>query len=412
MAKKFTRTQWLVLLAAFLGWMFDGVEMGLIPIVGGPAVQDLLNVSDNNIIGYWMGRYAALFLIGAALGGLVFGWMGDKIGRVKSMAVSITMYSVFTGCWYFASQPWHIGLFLFLGAIGMGGQWSLAVSLVMEVWPEKNRPILAGIIGAANNLGLVLIAVIGFIIPITVDSWRWTALCGLIPGILAIFVIFAVPESEKWKKSVVKVKPINPVREIFTPPILKSTLIGIILATTMMIGTWAAATTFGPRWANIVAGDGNPHAKAIFQMAMSGGAMIGCILSPLLARKVGRRWAYFICAVLAFLTSQILFRTFDTFNAGFIVMVAVMGVSVVSFYGLLPLYLPELFPTRIRASGTGVAFNSGRIFAAVGAITTGSLIGYFNGDYAKAVSAITLVYLVGMVVIWFAPETKGKPLPE
>jgi MFS family permease len=115
---------------------------------------------------------------------------------------------------------------------------------------------------------------------------------------------------------------------------------------------------------------------------------------------------------MAFLTSQILFRTFDTFNAGFIVMVAVMGVSVVSFYGLLPLYLPELFPTRIRASGTGVAFNSGRIFAAVGAITTGSLIGYFNGDYAKAVSAITLVYLVGMVVIWFAPETKGKPLPE
>lgn len=409
---KFTKNQWLVLLAAFLGWMFDGVEMGLIPIVGGPAVQDLLNVNDNSIIGYWMGRYAALFLTGAALGGFVFGWMGDKIGRVKSMAISIIMYSLFTGFWYFATAPWHIGLFLFLGAIGMGGQWSLAVSLVMEVWPEKNRPLLAGVIGAANNFGLVLIAVVGFIIPITVDSWRWTALCGLIPGILAVFVILAVPESEKWKASVKVKKPSNPLRDIFRPPILKHTLIGVVLATTMMIGTWAAATTFGPRWANIIAGEGNPHAKAIFQMAMSGGAMLGCILSPLLARAVGRRWAYFICAVAAFTASQVLFRTFDTFNTAFIIMVAVMGVTVVSFYGLLPLYLPELFPTRVRATGTGVAFNSGRIIAAIGAITTGTMISYFDSDYSKAVSTITLVYVIGMVVIWFAPETKGKPLPE
>jgi len=412
MARKFTKTQWLVLSAAFLGWMFDGVEMGLIPIVGGPAVQDLLNTTENGLVGHWMGQFAALFLIGAAIGGVVFGWMGDKIGRIKSMAISISMFSVFTGCWYFATHPWHIGLFLFLGAIGMGGQWSLAVSLVMEVWPEKNRPFLAGIIGAANNLGLVLIATIGFIIPITVDSWRWTALCGLIPGILAIFVIVAVPESEKWKKSVNKVRAMNPLREIFTPPVLKSTLIGMVLSATMMIGTWAAATTFGPRWANIIAGEGNPHAKAIFQMAMSGGAIIGCILSPLLARRVGRRWAYFICAVAALASTQILFRYFDTFNAAFIIMVVVMGISVVSFYGLLPLYLPELFPTRMRATGTGVTFNSGRIMAAIGAISTGTMIGYFDGNIGKAITTITLVYIVGMFVIWFAPETKGKPLPE
>lgn len=412
MTTRFSKTQWLVLMAAFLGWMFDGVEMGLIPIVGGPAVQDLLNVNDNSIVGHWMGRFAALFLTGAAIGGLIFGWMGDKYGRVRSMAISIGMYSLFTGCWYFATAPWHIGLFLFIAAIGMGGQWSLAVSLVMEVWPEKNRPILAGIIGAANNLGLVLIAVIGFIIPITVDSWRWTALCGLIPGILAIFVIMSVPESEKWKNSVLQARKVNPIREVFTPPILKLTSVAIILCTTMMVGTWAAATTFGPRWASILAGDSNPHAKAIFQMAMSGGAIIGCLLSPLLAMKIGRRRAYFVCAFAALLASQILFRTFDTFNVWFIIMVIVMGVTVVSFYGLLPLYLPELFPTRIRATGTGVAFNSGRILAAIGAISTGSMISFFNGDYALACSTITLAYLFGMVAIWFAPETLNKPLPN
>lgn len=412
MNAKLTKAQWLVLLAGFLGWMFDGVEMGLIPIVGGPAVQDLLNTSDETLVGPWMGRFAALFLTGAAIGGLIFGWMGDKIGRVKSMAISISMYSVFTGMWYFAQQPWHIGFFLFIAALGMGGQWSLAVSLVMEAWPEKHRPLLAGVIGAANNFGLVAIAVVGFIFPITVESWRWTALTGFIPGILAIFVIIFVPESEKWKESVKQAKKSRPLLEIFRPPILKSTVIGIVLCTTMMIGTWAAATTFGPRWAERIAGEGMHHAKAAFQMAMSGGAMLGCILSPLLAKWVGRRWAYFICAVAAFTASQILFRTFDTFNTRYIIMVVLMGVTVVSFYGLLPLYLPELFPTRIRATGTGVAFNSGRFIAAIGAVSTGTMVGLFNGDYALACATITLVYVVGMIVIWFAPETKGKPLPE
>lgn len=412
MARKITGTQWLVLMAAFLGWMFDGVEMGLIPIVGAPAVQDLTGMAHDAVIGPWMGRFAALFLTGAALGGLFFGWMGDKIGRVRSMAISITIYSLFTGLWYFAQQPWHIGMFLFIGAVGMGGQWSLAVSLVMEVWPEKNRPMLAGVIGAANNFGLVLIAVVGFVFPITVDSWRWTALCGLIPGVLAIFIIIFVPESEKWKASVQNKHKVNPLREILTPPHLKNTFIGVVLCTTMMIGTWAAATTFGPRWTNIIAGEGNHHAKAIFQMAMSGGAIIGCLSAPFLAKWVGRKWAYFICAAAALIASQVLFRTFDTFNAAFIIMVVIMGIAVVSFYGLLPLYLPELFPTFIRATGTGAAFNSGRFLAAVGAMSTGTMISYFGGDYAKACSTITLVYILGMIVIWFAPETKNKPLPE
>jgi MFS family permease len=413
MARKYSKGQILVLIAAFLGWMFDGIEMGLIPIVGAPAVQDLAATASDNVIGAWLGRFAATFLLGAALGGIFFGWMGDKVGRVRSMAISIVMYSLFTGLWYFAGAPWHIAVLLFIAAIGMGGQWSLAVSLVMEVWPEKNRPMLAGVIGAANNFGLVSIAVVGFIVPITVDSWRWMALCGLIPGLLAIFVILSVPESKKWKKSVSEAKSkIKPLKEIFTPPILKNTIIGIVLGTTMMAGTWAAATTFGPRWTNVIAGPDNPFSKAAFQMAMSGGAIIGCLLAPLLAQKIGRKRAYFFCALAAFITTQVLFRTFDTYNVWLFVMIVVMGITVVSFYGLLPLYLPELFPTRVRATGSGLAYNSGRFLAAAGAVSTGTLVSYFDGDYGLAVSTITLIYIVGMIIIWFAPETKGKGLPE
>lgn len=413
MAGKYTKGQILVLIAAFLGWMFDGIEMGLIPIVGAPAIEDLTTMTSDSIIGAWLGRYAASFLIGAALGGIIFGWMGDKIGRVRSMAISIVMYSLFTGMWYFAGAPWHIALFLFIAALGMGGQWALAVSLVMEVWPERNRPMLAGVIGAANNFGLVSIAVVGFIFPITVDSWRWMALCGLIPGILAIFIIISVPESAKWKESVSRVPiRINPLKEVFTPPHLRNTIIGIVLGTTMMVGTWAAATTFGPRWTNVIAGVDKPFSKAAFQMAMSGGAIIGCLIAPLLAQRIGRKRTYFFCAVSAFITTQVLFRTFDTYNVYFILMVILMGITVVSFYGLLPLYLPELFPTRIRATGSGLAYNSGRFLAAAGAVSTGSMVSYFEGDYGLAVSTITFIYIVGMIVIWFAPETRGKPLPE
>ena len=153
----------MVLAAAFLGWMFDGVEMGLFPIAARPAVIDLMQMTtpDDKIIGVWVGYLTALFLLGAALGGFIFGWMGDKIGRVRSMTLSIVVYSGFTGLCYFATEPWHLGVYRFLAALGMGGEWALGVALVMECWPEKYRPILAGVIGAAANVGFLLISVVG-----------------------------------------------------------------------------------------------------------------------------------------------------------------------------------------------------------------------------------------------------------
>src|SRR5579863_8698413 len=144
-----SRDQWLVLAAAFLGWMFDGVEQGIFPLVARPALQELLGTQADAVIGPWMGYITALFLVGAACGGLLFGWLGDRLGRVRAMVASILAYSLFTGCCYFAQSPAQFGLFRFLAAIGMGGEWSLGVALVMECWPERNRPILAGAIGAS-----------------------------------------------------------------------------------------------------------------------------------------------------------------------------------------------------------------------------------------------------------------------
>ena len=149
-----TRGQWLVLAAAFLGWMFDGVEMGIFPLVARPALQSMLPLAaagQDQFVGLWMGRITALFLVGAAAGGLGFGWLGDRLGRVRAMTLSILTYSIFTGLCFFAQQPWHLGMLRFIAAFGMGGEWSLGVALVMEAWPSSKRALLAGIIGVASN---------------------------------------------------------------------------------------------------------------------------------------------------------------------------------------------------------------------------------------------------------------------
>src|SRR4051812_21707354 len=166
-----TRIQWLVLSAAFLGWMFDGLEMGIFPLVARPALQTMLPVAANTppdqFVGMWMGRITALFLVGAAFGGGVFGWLGDRLGRGRAVTLSILTYSIFSGLCFFAQEPWHLGALRFVAAFGMGGEWSLGVALVMESWSRDKRPLLAGIIGAASNVGFALIAVFGYYLKVT-----------------------------------------------------------------------------------------------------------------------------------------------------------------------------------------------------------------------------------------------------
>lgn len=408
--KGLNRGQWMVLAAAFLGWMFDGLEMGLFPIAARPAIINLMAMTtpDDAFIKQWVGYLTALFLFGAAVGGFVFGWLGDKIGRVRSMTLSILVYAGFTGVCYFATAPWHLGACRFLAALGMGGEWALGVALVMECWPEKYRPILAGVIGAAANVGFLLISLVGIGFAVTPDSWRWIMVAGAVPGVLGLLVILFVPESTRWQQSVRK-GAMSPVRAIFTPPLLKSTFLAIIFCSVALIGTWGAVSGFLPTWADQLAGKGNPQAKAIVQLAIAIGCIIGCLIGPLVSNRIGRRGAYFALCVGSLVVTQYLFRGLHEYNAWFVLVAGLAGTAASSFYGLLPLYLPELYPTRVRATGQGLSFNFGRILAGFGALMTGNLSGH---DYPQACATITLVYLIGMVVIWFAPETMGRPLPE
>lgn len=438
--------QWLVLAAAFLGWLFDGYEIGLFPVIARPALKSLIGGAGDAQVGWWMGIITACFLLGAALGGLVFGWLGDRIGRVKAMAFSILTYSLVTGFGYLASSPSDLAWVRFISALGMGGQWSLGVALVMECWPEKWRPLLAGSIGAAANVGFLLVGFTARLHQVTPESWRWMLIVAAFPAFLVVFIIAMVPESERWRQSI-KAGHGHPLREVFGAGLRGRTLLAIAFASVALIGTWGSVQWL-PLWANqMVAEHGFAELKrqhpdwyvpaeapngpgaertaaetrvkqdagkatANMQMIQGLGAIIGTLLAPLIGARLGRRPAYFLLCLASFLICAFTFRSVSTFTSGFLGLAFVMSLSTASFYGWFPLYFPELFPTRVRATGQGLSYNFGRIFAAVGALTQGQLVAAFEGSYSRAGAIVTLVYLVGMVLIWFAPETKGKPLPE
>jgi MFS transporter, SHS family, sialic acid transporter len=408
------RAQWLVLTAAFLGWMFDGLEMGIFPLVARPALQTMIppssGLAPDQFIGTWMGYITALFLIGAALGGLMFGWLGDRIGRVRAMTLSILTYSIFSGLCFFAQVPWHLGALRFIAAFGMGGEWSLGVALVMECWPRDKRPLLAGVIGAASNVGFALIALVGYFFAVTPESWRWIMIAGAAPALLALGIQMVVPESERWKESV-KEGASQPVKEIFSGKLLTTTLLAIAFASVALIGTWGSVQWM-PLWADQLTQGKVPKAKAITQIVSGIGAIIGCLAGALVAGRIGRRPAYFALCLGSFLVCGYLFRFVHEYGALFLWMVFLAGATTAAFYGWLPLYLPELFPTRVRATGQGLCFNSGRILAAVGALAQGQLVSSYGGSYAKAGASITLIYLLGLCLIWLAPETKDRPLPD
>jgi len=407
---RLSAAQWLVLVAAFLGWLFDGFEIALFPVVARPALLSMLPGGTDAQVGPWMAKITACFLLGAAAGGMVFGWLGDRVGRVRALAASILTYSLCTGLGYFATEPWHLGVTRFLAALGMGGEWALGVALVMECWPEKWRPILAGAIGAAANFGFLLVGIVAKTVAVTITSWRWMFLVGAIPAVLVFFILLFVPESERWKKSVAR-SASKPVREIIDLGLLPRALLGIVLASVALIGTWGSVT-WVPIWADKLVGATNPTAKADAQMLQGLGAIVGSLIAPLIGAALGRRIAYAILCLASLAISQFMFRGITEFSTTFLLMAFLLSAATASFYGWFPLYLPELFPTRVRATGQGLCYNFGRVFAAGGAMVQGSLVAHFNGSYARAGSVVTLIYLLGLAVIWFAPETKGKPLPE
>lgn len=434
------RGQWLALAAALLGWMFDGFEMGIFPLVARPALIDVLGLAEDarqadgalaaearatarhrvdGQVGLWNGRITAAFLLGAACGGWVFGWLGDRLGRVRAMALSVLTYAAFTGVCGLAQGPWQLAGLRFLSALGMGGEWALGVALVMESWPARTRPILAGLIGAAGNVGYILTA---FLVmgakslgtDVAAGGWRWVLGACAFPALLTFLIRLFVPESEKWRHAV-QTGPRARLMEIFAPELRSRTIVGALLGGIALIGTWGSVQWI-PQWVNQLTG-GDQQMANYAQMASGLGAVAGAFGGAVVGVRVPRRRAYLGLCLGSLAVCALLFRGFDgpgtVVDGRFLAAVAGVGALTAAFYGWLPLYLPELFPTRLRATGQGFCFNSGRVLAAAGALGTGLLVkDVFQGSYAQAGATISLVYAIGVLVIVLAPETRGQPLPE
>jgi SHS family sialic acid transporter-like MFS transporter len=292
----------------------------------------------------------------------------------------------------------------------MGGEWALGVALVMESWPDRFRPWLAAAIGAAANIGMLLVGVVAKIFPVTQDSWRWLFLVGASPAVLTLVIRIWVPESEKWKASALHRKDApSEIYTVFGPEYLKVTLLGIGLSAVALIGTWGSVQWI-PSWADKLTGGTNPGAKADVQMVSSFAAAVGAVLGPVLLGWLPRRIGYGLLCLTSLAACAWLFRGEAVWGGLFLFKVGLTAFTTASFYGFFPLYYPELFPTRIRATGQGVCYNAGRMVAAVGALLSGGLMEYLGG-YAQMGAAITLIYIAGIALSFVAPETKGKPLP-
>ncbi|NLN75306.1 MAG: MFS transporter [Armatimonadetes bacterium] len=400
---------WIILLVAWLGWMFDGMEMGLYSVLAAPALKDLLGVHDTKVVGYYVGIMFALFLLGASLGGFIFGRMGDKYGRVKTMILTIIIYSVFTGLSAISQNTWQFGICRFIGALGLGGEWGLGVALVMETWPNARRPVLAGLLGSSSNVGFLVSALINRAF-FEVLGWRLIFCIGMAPALLALPIFFAVREPQRWVKAKQSGQKSN-LAQLFQQPLLGKTIIACLLSSVAIIGTWGVFQWI-PTWVDDIVGGKVVSERAIAATWMAIGQIIGAFLGGPLAEWMGRRWSYVLFCVTSLASVMILYGCVTTFGPALLWLALVAGICTTTFFGWLPLYLPELFPTRIRATGEGITFNFGRIIAAAGVVFgMGQLVSTF-GSYAKAATVVGMIYVLGLVLIWFAPETKGQKLPD
>lgn len=428
-----TRRQRLGLLsAAFLSWLFAGLGISLFILIHRQMTLGLLGTTTSEqTVTQWFAWYQAAFLLGAAGGGWLFGWLGDRIGRTRSMGWSVLCFSTFTFASYFNADAHAMLALRFLACLGIGGVWPNAVALVAEAWPDGSRPLLAGILGTAANLGFVLLGAIGYCFPITQEAWRWTLLVGAAPALLGLIVLFAVPESARWLASRA-VRPSgaageSPLSEVLRPPLLSRTLLGVALGAIPVVGSAANANWLVP-WTDQVmqstrsaSEPSQPRAtkkapdarsKAKTQMTRSGGAVFGSLLGGLIASWLGRRASYFLISLSSLAASTYIFSQLDPLHPQFQWFAFVLGFVGTTYFGWLPLFLPELFPTRVRSTGAGISFNTGRVVSAGVVLSAGVLLDQFGGDYARVGLCTGMIYAVGMLLVLFVPKQLAGRLED
>jgi MFS family permease len=440
--KELTRYHWFVFVAASLGWLFDTMDQQLFNIARRPAMRALV---APEAVAQSSGDVTSIFLIGWGTGGLLFGVLGDLIGRARSMVLTILLYSLFTGLSALSVGFWDFAAYRFLTGLGVGGQFAVGVSLVAEVMPERARAPALGWLQALSATGNIAAALFGIALAFlgragfieSVQSWRFMFVIGSVPALLVLVIMRRLKEPERWKALAAEKTVAERFRaygrELFSEPRwTRNAVVGLLLASSGIIGLWAIGffsidfiqAVIRPRLEaeGLAKDDVTFHVgiwASVTSIVLNVGAFFGIYAFSRATARVGRRRAFAISFVLALGSTALVFGLLNSFGEIFW-MIPLMGFCQLALFGGYAIYFPELFPTRLRSTGISFCYNGARFVAATGPFLQGRLQEYFRtlagGDAIKgfrmAGLAMCSIFIVGLLVLPFAPETRGQPLPE
>jgi len=385
----------------------------------------------------------AIFLIGWAVGGFGFGIIGDRLGRVKTMVTTILIYAIFTGLSGLATNWWLYAIARFLTALGVGGEWAAGAALVAEVFPQRSRAMALGSLQALSAVGNMMACVITLIIGNLEQYWYVAYFIGFLPAIMVFWVLRTVKEPAAWHEAKAKAsldKEMGAISELFSNVKLRrNTIVAILLATAGVGGLWGigffstdmimgelrSAYDWSAMSPELTAATNKwiGRQNSLMFLVQQVGAFFGIYLFAVVAERVSRRSAFALWFVIAWASVLGYFWLLagsgkNAFVLG-MMMAPVLGFGTLGPFSGFTVYFPELFPTRLRATGCGIGYNAARIFAAPCALMLGNLSKWYAGygfaggnAFAMAATTISTIYIVGFIGLAFAPETKGKALPE
>ncbi len=373
------------------------------------AVKELLmgtsGLSPDSVASY----ISASFLFGWMGGGILFGMIGDTIGRVRSMLFSILLYAIFTGLAGFSQQWWHLAIFRFLTGLGIGGELVSITTFLSEVWVERSRAIAIGVLITSYQAGVLIAG----LITRQVDYWRMVFFIGAAPAVITLFLRFTLKESEKWNEARhEKGSDSQLLAEVLSPLHRRNALIGAIAFGGLLIGYWASLSWI-PQWIqSFFSGEYNGNIERGTALMWQGiCAVVGCASAGWMSDRIGRRWTIMLSYAGCFLCSALLFLTNSSFTTQIYWQVGLLGYFIGLAQAIMYIYLPELFPTRIRATAVGFGLNAGRFATAVSVLFVGVIITWLGG-YGQAALFYASSYLIAVVAAYFGKETKGLGLPS
>ena len=414
--RELTRVQWNTLIASNLGWLFDGFETYALILTVGVAMQQLLPAAQQPQIPAYAGTVIAVTLLGWGIGGMIGGVLADYIGRKRMMIIAVLAYSLTTGLSAFSCDWISFATLRFLVGVAVGSEWATGSSMIAELWPDRARGKGAGLMQCGLGMGFFMASLVWlFVGGMGPEAWRYMYLIGVVPALLTLWIRRAIPESEVWKQAAAR-RRVEQARftmfDLFADRTLRRrTILVFLMSLASTVGFWGVSTWVPPFVGGVAAASGLNAAEwsSYAGMAYTFGAVVGYVGMGFLADTYGRKpvtIAFFILALL--LTPALFFWTRDP--ALLLVLACVNAVFSNGQFTWMPVWLPELYPTRMRATALAFAFNGPRFIAFLGPLLAGTMIVQFGG-YGQAAMGLALIYVVGIAAAPFLQETAGKPLP-